>query len=274
MNKIITRLARTLALPVAAMVLSSVNAATVKVSQQTETSLTFTFAGFGGLDHELYVAHGATDREDRKNAWDNFEEVADIAGDATSYTYTLPAALKADGVYYRFFLAKTATPPYASELVSVTSTGAQLVKLDYIPGTDTTVDLRFGGVTYENQKVYFGQHWGGNAYLFNMQDDCSNPSFRFHGVGTATTTVRPAANTDYRCRITATDRFILDSGGASSVMPENRTAHPHIDLCVFAVHYGGYASKFRFDSMLVKDGGRALPNFNFAHPLTNKREIL
>ena len=56
----------------------------------------------------------ATDCEERKDAWDNFAEVATIAADATSYVYTLPAALKADGVYFRFFLAKTGELPYAA----------------------------------------------------------------------------------------------------------------------------------------------------------------
>ncbi len=54
-------------------------AATLCVTRQTETSLTFTFADFGGLDYELFVAHGATDGGDDKYAWDSFEKVADIA---------------------------------------------------------------------------------------------------------------------------------------------------------------------------------------------------
>ena len=61
------------------------SAATLCVTRQTETSLTFTFAGFGGLDHELFVAHGATDGGEDKYAWDSFEKVADIAGDQTTY---------------------------------------------------------------------------------------------------------------------------------------------------------------------------------------------
>ena len=228
----------------------------VAVAAATADAVTLSFANPDGAAHKLYVAYGATDCETLKNDWTSWEEVATIAADATEYTYTLPAALKADGVYFRFFLAKTGDLPYASELLSVTATGAQMVRLDYVPGLDTTVDLRFGNVTYENQKVFFGQHWAGNCFLFNMQADGSNPSFRFHGAGTASTTVRPAANTDYRCRITSGGKFLLDGGGASSEIPENRTCYPLIDLCVFSTHRGDtYDAKFRFDSMLVKDGG-------------------
>ena len=227
----------------------------VSVASATADAVTLAFANPDGSAYKLYVAYGTTDCDTRKNAWTSWEEVATIAADATSYTYTLPAALKADGVYYRFFLAKTATPPYASELLSITATGAQMVRLDYVPGLDTTVDLCFGNVTYENQKVFFGQHWGGNAYLFNMQADGSNPSFRFHGGGTASTTVRPAANTDYHCFISAANKFLLNGGGASSEISEARTSYPLIDLCVFSTHRGDtYDAKFRFDSMLVKDG--------------------
>ena len=46
----------------------TVHAATLCVTRQTETSLTFTFAGFGGLDYELFVAHGATDGGEDKHA--------------------------------------------------------------------------------------------------------------------------------------------------------------------------------------------------------------
>ena len=229
----------------------------VSVASATADAVTLAFANPDGSAYKLYVAYGTTDCETRKNAWTSWEEVATIAADATSYTYTLPAALKADGVFYRFFLVKTDNLPYASEIASVTSTGAQTVRLDYVPGTDTTTELRFGGVTYEHQKTFFGQGWAGSCYLFNMQavsGSDSTPSFRFHGGGTASTTVRPAANTDYLCRITAANKFLLDGGGASSEIPESRVSYAYSDLCVFASYGCGFAAKYRFDSMVVKDG--------------------
>ena len=223
----------------------------MSVASATADAVTLAFANPDGTAHTLYVASGAADCEDRKNDWDSFEEVATIAADATSFTYTLPAALKADGVCYRFFLAKTGEMPYAAELASLTSTGAQLVRLDYVPGYDTTADLRFGDVTYENQKVFFGQHWGSNAYLFNMQSS----EFRFHGSGKSSA-IAPAAGTDYLCRITADNMFQLESAAGVSTVPESRKAYPLIDMCVFADHRGvTYNAKFRFDSMRVKDGG-------------------
>ena len=227
----------------------------VSVASATADAVTLAFANPDGSAYKLYVAYGTTDCDTRKNAWTSWEEVATIAADTTTYTYMLPAALKADGVFYRFFLVKTDNLPYASEIASITSMGAQTVRLDYIPGTDTTTDFRCGGVIYEHQKTFFGQGWAGSCYLFNMQNDGSNPSFRFHGGGTASTTVRPAANTDYLCRITAADKFLLDGGGASSEIPESRVSYTYSDLCVFASYGCGYAAKYRFDSMVVKDGG-------------------
>ena len=50
----------------------TVHAATLCVTRQTETSLSFSFAGFGGLDYELFVAHGATDGGEDKYAWDSY----------------------------------------------------------------------------------------------------------------------------------------------------------------------------------------------------------
>ncbi len=94
------------ALALAACAFIPVDAATLCVTRQTETSLTFMFAGFGGLDHELFVAHGATDGGEDKYAWDSFEKVADIAGDQTTYEYEVPAALR-DGRPLRFFLMQT-----------------------------------------------------------------------------------------------------------------------------------------------------------------------
>ena len=223
----------------------------VSVAAATADAVTLSFANPDGAAYTLYVASGAADCEDRKNDWDSFEEVATIAADATSFTYTLPAALKADGVCYRFFLAKTGEMPYAAELASLTSTGAQLVRLDYVPGYDTTTDFRFGGVTYEEKKVFFGQHWGSNAYLFNMQSS----EFRFHGSGKSSA-IAPASGTDYRCRITADDQFSLENAADVSAITESRKAYPLIDMCVFADHRGvTYNAKFRFDSMRVKDGG-------------------
>ena len=224
----------------------------ISVDSATTDAVTLSFANLGAEPHKLYVAYGATDCEDRKDAWDNFAEVATIAADATSYGYTLPAALKADGVYFRFFLAKTGELPYAAELASITSTGAQMVRLDYVPGTDTTTDFRIGDVVYEHQKVCFGQHWGSNAYLFNMQSS----TFRFHGGGATFSGIAPASGTDYRCRIAAGDKSTLEGGGATAAVSENLTAYPFIDLCVFGAHRGdSYNTKFRFDSMRVKDGG-------------------
>ena len=87
----------------------------VSVTAATADAVTLAFSNPDGTAHKLYVAYGTADCETRKNDWTSWEEVATIAADATTYTYTLPAALKADGVFYRFFLLKTDDLPYASE---------------------------------------------------------------------------------------------------------------------------------------------------------------
>ncbi len=221
------------------------------IASATADAVTLSFSNPDGAAYKLYVGYGAADCESRKNAWDNFEEIATIAADATTYEYTLPAALKADGVFYRFFLVKTDNLPYASEIASITSTGAQTVRLGYVPGTETTVDFRCGGVTYENQKTFFGQGWAGSCYLFNMQSD----SFRFHGSGKIFDGIVPAANTDYRCRIMTNGKCVLDNGATTSVINESLQSYPYSELCVFASYGCGYPAKFRFDSMTVIDGG-------------------
>lgn len=166
---------------------------TVSVAAATVDDVTLSFGNPDGAAYKLYVASGAEDCEGRKNAWTSFDEIATIAADATSYTYTLPAALKADGVFFRFFLVKTDNLPYASELASITSTGAQLIRLDYVPGLDTTVDFRFGGVTYENQKAFFGQHWA----VTPISSTCSPPH-------SASMVVAPRSPTSLRLRTRTT----------------------------------------------------------------------
>ena len=96
----------------------------VSVTAATADAVTLAFSNPDGTAHKLYVAYGTADCETRKNDWTSWEEVATIAADATTYTYTLPAALKVDGVFFRFFLAKTGELPYASELASITGTGS------------------------------------------------------------------------------------------------------------------------------------------------------
>lgn len=223
---------------------------TVSVSSATARAATLAFANPDGAAYKLYVAYGQADCESDKNAWASWMEVRTIAADETSYTYTLPAALKADGVFYRFFLVKTDDLPYASELASITSTGAQTVRLDYIPGTDTTTDLRFGDVQYENSKVLFGTSWDYYCYTFGMQSN----KFEFHGKGTQFPDVAPTAGTDYRCRVMGDNSVILDTGENTSQITETRTAYPYSELCVFATYGGSNAAKYRFDSMIVKEG--------------------
>ena len=227
---------------------------TIAVESTTANDVTLSFANPDGNAYKLYVAYGATDCETRKNAWTSWEEVATIPADATSYTYTLPAALKADGVKFRFFLVKTDNLPYASELASITSTGEQTIRLDYVPGAFTTVDLRFGNVTYEHQKTFFGQGWSGSCFLFNMQSS----TFRFHGGGATFPDIVPTANTDYRCVVATGGKCILSDAANSSGVNESLTSYPYSDLCVFASYGGGNVAKYRFDSMVVKHGGIAV----------------
>ena len=222
----------------------------LSVSSVSADAISFKFGNPSGESMKLYVAYGSKDGKDDKYAWDNYAEIATIAGDATEYVYELPASLKASGTFYRFFLVKTDGLPYEAELSSITSTAKQLIRLNYLPGVDTTVVFRFGGITYENQKAFFGQHWDGSGFLLNMQSD----SLRFHGSGSSFSEVSQG---DYLFMVTSDNKVILKHNNLVYNVAESRATYPILDLCVFSTFsadVGGRCSKYRFDSMLVKDG--------------------
>ena len=236
---------------IAAGAILPARAVTLCVTRQTETSLTFSFAGFGGLDHELFVAHGATDGGEDKHAWDSFEKVADIAGDQTTYEYEVPAALR-DGRPLRFFLMQTLGVNMAKELSYVRSTGQQWVDtgvaLSKANSVRTTVDFRFGDPVYVHQTAFFGLQWSGNRYLLNQQSN----EFRFHAGGKKVGGL-PTPGVDYRFVIDEDKCCHLWTDGVETVTYDDnlRKTDAAGNLAIFGANSGTYLATFSFYRMKI-----------------------
>ena len=227
----------------------------VAIASATADSVTLSFGNPDGAAYKLYVASGAVDREGDKNAWDNFTEIATVAADATTYTYTLPAALKADGVKFRFFLVKTEGLPYASELASLTSNGKQKIRLDYAPDAATSMDLRFGDAAASKISTVFAQAWtagGGSVFLQRF----SSNDFYYYGIsgGYRLETV-PATMTDYRFRKFTDDLIEISHANVTNRYTVTHATTASSDLTLFAGYAGINPGSYRFDSMVVTDGG-------------------
>ena len=225
----------------------------ISVVAQNDNTVVFAFGNPNGKAYKLYAAYGSYDRGRDKNAWDSFDEVATIAADATSYTYTLPAAIKAPGTFFRFFLLQTDDLPYAAELAYIVSDGGQTVRIGYIPGTDTMADFSFGNISYVNGTAFFGQGWTGNCYLFNQQNRNGGQGFMFHSGGQDIGFV--AANTDYRCTIDSDNYITIANGLNYNAVAISRVACPIYEMAVFGCYSITKGTAYRFDSLLLKDNG-------------------
>ncbi|MBQ9430591.1 MAG: hypothetical protein IJU44_03465 [Kiritimatiellae bacterium] len=229
------------------------------VASATANSVELALGNPDGAAYKLYIAYGASDCAADKNAWTSWFEVATIAADATSYTYTLPAALKADGVFFRFFLVKTDNLPYASELASIASTGAQGIRTGYIPDASTTFDFKFGALSATNDKAVFGQSWyWGGTWLFCYQSN----ALKFGGVSTTAFTLDSDldSSADYNMSLKDDGTLYLSHADVSRAYSVTRAAHSPCDLTLFSNYPVGYGSsthysQYRFYSMTLRDGG-------------------
>ncbi len=220
------------------------------VTAFTADAVSLAFDNPDGKAYKLYVASGDADKEDDKNSWHAFTEVADIAADATTYAYTIPAEFKRADVFFRFFLVQTENLPYSTELTSIKSSNAQTVRIGYAPTPDTTADFRFGEVTYKASTTFFGQEWNGHCYLLNQQ---GSTQFYFHSGGQALEGV--LANTDYRCRITSDNYVEISKAGSCNRTAITRFTNPFQSMAVFSCFSGGSGSTFRFYNLKLKDDG-------------------
>ncbi len=213
------RSALKIAFAAAAGLVLCAHARSVSVAEQTDTSVTFAFGADDPSDYELLVAHGSADAGDDKRGWTALEKVADVPYETTTLTYEVPEALR-DGRYLRFFLMQRQNLPYAKELKSVASTGAQWVNTGVAPNGRTVVDFRFGKITYSNQTAFFGQGWAGNQYLLNQQNRNNGQGFMFHSGGQDLGFV--TANTDYRCQIDDDGRLYFSYNNTTTTTQQTR----------------------------------------------------
>ena len=224
---------------------------TVTVTEQTATTATLAFGTIPETaTNNLYLAYGATDGGADKNAWTNFEDLGTIAPETVTTNVTLPAALQATGLKYRFFLMKTTDLPYASEVASLISTGGQTVRTGYIPDINTTFDFHIGGLTYANGATLFGQSWQGAAYMLDIQSD----KYYWHGRGTALDS-SPTTSDSYRFQMTDEDIIKIDHGGSRKTYAVERKPNPILDLAVFGTWSVTKGSKYTFNSLSLKDAG-------------------
>lgn len=222
----------------------------LSVTSFTADAVSLAFDNPDGKAYKLFVASGTTDKEGDKNSWDAFAEVADIAADATTYTYTIPAEFKRADVFFRFFLVQTENLPYSAELASIKSSSAQTVRIGYAPMPDTSAEFRFGEATYAGSTTYFGQEWNGNCYLFNQQ---GSTQFYFHSGGQALEGV--VANTDYLCRITSDNYIEISKSGSCNRTAITRYTNPFQPLAIFSCFSKTRWTTYRFYNMKLKDDG-------------------
>ena len=224
---------------------------TVTVTEQTATTATLAFGTIPETaTNNLYLAYGATDGGADKNAWTNFEDLGTIAPETVTTNVTLPVALQATGLKYRFFLMQTNALPYASEVASLISTGGQTVRLGYIPDINTTFDFHIGGLTYANSTTLFGQSWQGAAFMIDVQSN----KYYWHGRGTALDP-SPTTSDSYRFQMTDEDIIKIDHGGSRKTYAVERKPNPILDLAVFGTWSVTKGSKYTFNSLSLKDAG-------------------
>ena len=116
------------------------DAPTMEVADD-EGEYTLTFGGRRTGTYGLYVAYGADDAGSDKYAWESFAKVADIPAATTTYTYTVPDALKAANAKFRFFLMQTDSLPYVKEVAYAHSDGAAWIDSGIAPRRDMTAEF-------------------------------------------------------------------------------------------------------------------------------------
>lgn len=128
---------------------------------------TLTFGGRRTGTHGLYVAYGADDAGTDKYAWTSFAKLADITAATTTYTYTVPDALKAANAKFRFFLMQTENLPYAKEVEYTHSDGTAWIDSGIAPRRElvTEFDMQFTG---DNTEWGTGKNYTQTAIYENI----------------------------------------------------------------------------------------------------------
>ena len=159
-----------------------VQARTMSVASVDKTSVSLSFGQPDGTSYMLCVAYGDASGGEDKYKWRSFSRnVATIAADQTTYTYTLPNNFT-PGTFYRFFLLQTENLPYDRELEYIQSTstayggsqgtqfidtgivGKSGIKMDanyvWLAGNDSTIlGARSGDTRFYVSQMYFNKWW-------------------------------------------------------------------------------------------------------------------
>ncbi len=124
----------------ASMMLPSFAARTVEISAYDETTreVSLSFGGSSSAAENVYLAYGSSDCGRHFHKWPNSVNIGTIATDATTMTYTLPAAITA-GTYYRFFVGDC---PYDAEVEYIKGDGTSWINTDYVPSSANKVEMQ------------------------------------------------------------------------------------------------------------------------------------
>ena len=90
----------------------------------------------------LYMAYGADYGVETTNGWEHVVKVADVAADATSASFALPAGWGASVRFMRCFFMVAAAPDGDAFLDSIVCSGAQYVDTGIYPDRNLRVEMR------------------------------------------------------------------------------------------------------------------------------------
>ena len=120
------------------MALPSFAARTVAISAYDDATreVSLSFGGSSSAAENVYLAYGSSDCGGHFHKWPNSVNIGTVAADATSMTYTLPAAITA-GTYYRFFVGDC---PYDAELEYIKGDKTSWILTSYVPSSTNKVE--------------------------------------------------------------------------------------------------------------------------------------
>ena len=168
MNKLMT-----LAAVAASMMLPSYAARTVEISAYDEATreVSLAFGGSSSAAENVYIAYGPADCGGHFHRWPNSVNIGTVAADATTMTYTLPAAITA-GTFYRFFVGDC---PYDAEVEYIKGDKTSWLLTSYTPSSNNRVETEIYFDTYATgnagiEAIYSARNTSGKASFTTFQN--------------------------------------------------------------------------------------------------------